>query len=384
MAAELEAIGMDVELTDIVREEVRQHPAFVEYPALNELGFADRPILLGRLPGARSGRSLLFQGHMDVVSAEPTEKWTRDPFGAEISEGRLYGRGATDMKGGIAAQAMALRAIRAAGVELAGDILFETVIDEEVNSSGAIAFSRRGIRADAAVIGEPTGLSLFTAHAGTLQVRITVPGRSAHASQKHSGVSALEKSYLIYRALEDLEAMRESQVTHEAYMASGLSSRVPIVVGRMQAGVWINTVPEQAVMEARIGFLPGQTADSALAQVREAVHGAASADRWLADHPPEVERITYHEASEIRPSSEICSVVTSAVESVTGERARFGAATYGSDMRILVCHDGIPTLLFGPGEIAQAHAIDEYLPLDDYFTAAEVYGLIALRWCGIV
>ncbi|MGH2871960.1 MAG: M20/M25/M40 family metallo-hydrolase, partial [Solirubrobacteraceae bacterium] len=174
------------------------------------LDFAGRPQLIATLPGAGGGRSLLLNGHIDVVSGEPRERWTSAPFAPEVRDGRLYGRGACDMKGGVAAMAFAAQALRIEGVRLAGDLIVATNTDEESSGAGGSALVRRGLRADAGIVTEPTDFRVWVACRGSEYGVVTVPGRPGHAEVRHPGwrqggaVNAIEKAAVVMRAIAAL------------------------------------------------------------------------------------------------------------------------------------------------------------------------------------
>ncbi|HUW15214.1 MAG TPA: ArgE/DapE family deacylase, partial [Anaerolineae bacterium] len=288
--ARLSQMGLSPEMWDLDLEHLRTHPLFVdlssEYP---ELTYNDRPNVTAVWPAAASGgRSLILNGHIDVVSPEPLSSWTHDPWSATVEGDWLYGRGAADMKSGIAAMLLAVEAIRAAGVELRGDLGLQSVIEEECGGNGTLACCLRGMTADAAVVTEPTGtMGAFEAVLGLLWFRVRTTGKAGHPAQAGSAVNAIEKTYVVIEALRRLEEQINADLQHLVYRE--LDHPLNLVVGTIEGGDWPSTVPAECEIECRISFEPGITISDAQDQVAHAVGAAADADPWLRDNPPVVE-----------------------------------------------------------------------------------------------
>lgn len=341
------------------------------------------PIVVGRL-GRPGGRRLLLVGHVDVVPPGDPSTWTVDPWAGEIRDGRLYGRGACDMKGGVAAILAAMRALGASGQEgrLAGEVVAVFVPSEEDGGQGMLAAIRAGIVGDAAVITEPTALDVVIAHAGAITFRLTVPGRAAHASKRREGISALDNLMVLVRALEADEAERNAAETDPLMTALGLP--YPTIIGTVSGGDWASTVMDRVVAEGRYGVKLGQTWRDAERDLRRCIERACAADAFLAEHPTKVE-LTGGRFSSARIASDHPLVVglAAAAESVTGRRpARLGEP-YGADMRLLVNEGRTPTVIFGPGDVAVAHAADEFVPVDEVIDCARVLGAWVVRELGL-
>ena len=229
-----------------------------------------RPNIVGRLAGSGGGRSLMVQGHVDGVDPGDPVLWTRRQWG-EIADGRVYGRGAADMKGGIVAYLAALDALRATGTRLRGDLLLAASVGEENGGLGALSTILRGHRADAVIVTEPTGHALVVAQGGSLVFRITVTGRAAHGANRNAGVSAVDKYIPIHQALLAWEAERNRTLSHPLF--DHLENKFPISVGVVRAGTWASTVPETLVAEGRLGFLPGETIEGMQRQTEEVYGG---------------------------------------------------------------------------------------------------------------
>ncbi|HVL54416.1 MAG TPA: M20/M25/M40 family metallo-hydrolase, partial [Vitreimonas sp.] len=242
------------------------------------------PIVLARI-GRPGGRRLLLVGHVDVVPPGDPRTWTVDPWAAEVRDGSLYGRGACDMKGGVASILAALRALVASGTanRLDGQVVTAFVPSEEDGGQGMLAAIRAGVVGDAAVITEPTSLDVVVAHAGAITFRLVVPGRAAHASVRREGVSALDNLFTLVRALEADEARRNASETEPLMTALGLP--YPTIVGKVEGGEWASTVLDRVVAEGRYGVRLGQGWRDAEADLRACIEAACAADPFLRERP---------------------------------------------------------------------------------------------------
>jgi acetylornithine deacetylase len=335
--------------------------------------------LVGRLPGRGGGRTLMLNGHVDVVPPGDLAAWpSGDPFSGHIADGRLYGRGACDMKGGLVAAIWAVRALRRAGPRLDGDVLLACVVGEEDGGLGSYGLLQRGWRADACIIPEPTGLDLVPANAGALTFRLRVRGHATHASRRTEGTSALASFWPIWQALQDLEAARNAAV-------DPLMRRWPLPyalsIGTVRCGDWASSVPDLLVAEGRLGVALDETPAEARSAFETAVAAAGRADPWLREHPVEVEWWGGQFASGRLPTeSDLLERVRAAHLLAAGTDAppAVWGAPYGSDLRLLSGLGGIPTLHYGPGDAGLAHGPDESVPLEEVATAAQTLALLAL------
>jgi len=251
---------------------------------------------------------------------------------------------------------------------------------EEDGGLGSYAMLRRGWRADACVVPEPTGLDLVTANAGALTFRLRVPGRATHASRRSEGVSAVEKFLPVLAALQALEAARNASV--DPLMARWPLA-YPLSIGRLVAGDWASSVPDLLVAEGRLGVVLDEPMDTARSALETAVAEACAADPWLRDHPVTVEWWGGQFASGRLPaSSDLADRMAAAHSAVGGGTLQTSGAPYGSDLRLLSGIGGIPTLHYGPGDALLAHAPDERVPLAEVATAARALALLALDICG--
>ena len=384
LAGRLEAAGLDVEVWEPDLADVLP----TRYPIPPGHHFRGRPQLVARRAGAGGGRSLLFNGHIDVVSAEPVERWTSDPFRADVRDGRLYGRGACDMKGGVAAMVLATEVLCALEVPLRGDLVVNTVTDEESTALGSLASVAHGVAADGALIPEPTALTAWLGTRGSLMPTITVEGRAGHAGFPHEHwtaggpVNAIEEAQVVLGALQALrDEWRDRPDTQHPVLRTG--TIVPVA---FDAGQWIVSYPAAASLRCHVQYLPAQAGPDgfggpAVAEIEARVRAAASADPWLAAHPPVFAWDGDVPAAWVEPDDPIAAATLDVMADqglgrVIADRTTWtDAATF--------THAGTPAICFGPGAIAQAHTVDEYVPLDDLTRAAQVLAVSAIRFCGV-
>jgi acetylornithine deacetylase len=345
-------------------------------------GFAGRPNVVGVHQSGGGGRSLILNGHIDTVEIGDEGAWNAPPLGADVSEGRLFGRGSCDMKGGVIANLFALRALRDAGFDPAGDVIVESTISEEDGGAGALAAVLRGYVADGVLISEPTNLAIVVAQGGSLMFRLTVPGLSAHACVRDEGVSAVEKFAYLHRRLLDFEARRNREIAHPLY--AGMSNKVPINIGTVRAGAWPSSVPESLVAEGRAGLVPGETLEAFKTELAGEISALASADPWLREHPPRVEwREGQFAPADVAVDSPLVQTLSSAWRRANGADARVEAVTYGADMRHFVLVGGMPCVMFGAGDVRLAHAPNESIPLDELFVATTTTAMFIADWCAV-
>jgi len=338
--------------------------------------------VVGTFAGTGGGPTLTLNGHIDTVSAGDEARWTHPPFAGEVADGRLYGRGATDMKGGLVAMLGVVRLIRKAGLRLKGTVQIQSVFGEEDGGSGAFAALLREHKGDAVIVCEPTQLAVVPAQAGVTLFRITVPGKAAHGCVREEGVSAFERFLPIHAALKALEEERNRTLRHPLYERMGLPW--PLSIGIVQAGIWPAIVPERLTAEGRIGVALGERIEEVRRQVEETVRRTADADPWLALHPPTVEWIGgVWEGAETSLSHPLVQTLRQAVGEATGKPPLVQGAAYGSDLRLFTNNFGIPGVLFGPGDIRLAHFTDESVSLAEVETAALALAATVCEYCGV-
>jgi acetylornithine deacetylase len=285
------------------------------------------------------------------------------------------------MKGGVIANLFALRALRDAGFDPAGDVIVESTISEEDGGAGALAAVLRGYVADGALISEPTNLAIVVAQGGSLMFRLMVPGLSAHACVRDEGVSAVEKFAYLHRGLLAFEARRNREIEHPLY--AGMTNKAPINIGTVRAGAWPSSVPESLVAEGRAGLVPGETLEAFKRQLADEISTVANDDPWLRGHPPRLEwREGQFAPADVAVDSPLVQTLSAAWRRANGSDAPIEAVTYGADMRHYVLVGGMPCVMFGAGDVRLAHAPNESIPLDELFAAITMTAMFIADWCG--
>ena len=382
-----ESMELDPDVFEPDADELRSHDGFFETNAFEQYGYEGRPNVVATVEGAGDGPTLTLGGHIDVVDVEPDE-WERDPWSLTVEEGTLYGRGAADMKGGVAAYVAAVEAIQRVGVELDGDLILQSTIEEEAGGiGGALAVLERGYRPDAAVITEPFDVpNVGIASAGVMYFRVTVHGKSAHAAWGHTGVNAIGKATKVYEALEELDAERKARIDYPpAYAADpDLKGNVTnINVGIIEAGDWPSTLPAEVEMQGRVGFPPGETREEVRDQIETAVREAAEADEWMRDHPPEVEWFGWAcQPHEVPEDAEIVQLSLDNAEAVCGERGSLVGGNASLDERFFQRYYDVPVATVGPWG-ANLHGADEHTTAESLVETAQTVAGIALDYCGV-
>jgi acetylornithine deacetylase len=334
-------------------------------------------------PPVVKGRSLILQGHVDVVPAGPEEMWTTKPFDPVVKDGLLYGRGANDMKQGVSAMVFAMDALRGAGLAPAADVYVETVTEEECTGNGALSTLARGYRAEACLIPEPTANILARASVGVMWFRLRVRGVPVHVARAQTGSNAIMSAYVLINAVYALTAeINERAKTHEWY--KDVPDPVKFNPGVIRGGDWGSSTPSWCEVDCRIGLLPGTTLEEARSEVLRTVAAAARADNFLANNPPEVIWNGFQaDAHVLQPGSEAEAVLGQVHEEVLGEKmtARLGTAV--NDTRFYDLYYNVKALCYGPGG-EMSHGFDEYADLATLKkTTLVIAGFIA-DWCGTV
>lgn len=374
----LRASGLETDLWRIDLDETLADPDFpgLEAPRSEAWG------LVGESADGTAGGDgpvVVLNGHVDVVPPGGPDDWSVDPWAGVVRGGRVFGRGATDMKAGLVCQLAAITALRDAGVRLGGRVALHSVVGEEDGGLGTFATLRRGHRGDVAIIAEPTALGVVPANGGALTFRLTVAGRAAHASVRTTGVDAMDHYVAVHAALRRLEEVRNRR-GHPLMDRWALPW--PLSVGTVHAGDWASTVPDRVVAEGRLGVAIGEQVAHARAELEAAVAELGSDDPWLAAHPVRVEWVGGQFAPGITAADgPLVGLVRAAHGALTGDTPDVHGVPYGSDLRLMV-GAGVPTVQYGPGELAQAHAPDESVPVDQMVAVTRTLVLAVATACG--
>jgi len=381
LAERLRACGADVQVWEPEPELVAGHPMVPD-----GFTFAGRPQLVGRFPGRGGCRTLLLNGHIDVVSVEPVERWAHPPFAGVVANGRVHGRGSCDMKGGVAAMVFAAETLARLGIRLAGDLVVNTVSEEESTGAGGLV-SARTLGAEAAIVPEPSGLDVWVTCRGSLLPTITVEGRAGHAGipqpspEQGGAVNAIEKLSLVLEAVVRLREHWSRRPAHP-YLSPG--DCVPTMVA---GGEWIVSYPASCRLDCHIEYLPDQADEHGWGsrverEFTEWILEATARDPWLAEHPPRIEWLVGGV-----PPSEVAvdhPIVTTALGAALdiGRQSTLGGLDNWHDGATLTVEAGIPAICLGPGDVRLAHTAEESVPIADLVACAQAIAVTAMRFCG--
>jgi acetylornithine deacetylase len=350
-----------------------------------------RPMTVATFRGADPdrGRSIIVNGHIDVVGAGNPGTWTSPAFAAELRDGRIYGRGACDMKGGVCAAIIALELLQELGVRLRGDVILEAVTDEETCAMGTVACIERGYRADAGFVPEPTGLKLWVATRGLLHGSIQVPGRSAHAEMHQppwtegGGVNAIRAATPLLIALQELSDDWGARPSKRHPLLSAPEVQPTRIIG----GTFISNVPESCTIALNATYLPADRDGDGYGsiprgEIDEAVRAAAARDPWLTEHPVSFSWATDYPPSEMPAKHPIIASAQAAGAEIGRDVPAVGIDTTFDGALLTVLGETVSPAL-GPGDLGRAHAPDEWVGVDELVEAVRLYGRLLMDWCGV-
>jgi acetylornithine deacetylase len=369
-------LGLQLDIWEIDSREIAQHPAYF----CDRKDFNGNPNLVAVLKGTGGGKSIILNGHIDVVPVGDEQNWKQDPFSGHIEAGKLYGRGSTDMKGGTVSLLMALEALIALGVRLKGDVIFQSVIEEESGGAGTLAAVLRGYQADGAIIPEPTNMKIFSKQQGSMWFRIKVKGKAAHGGTRYEGVSAIEKSMLVLKSLQHLEKERNEKITDPLY--DKIPIPIPINVGKIISGEWPSSVPDEALIEGRMGVAPEELMVSAQKELEACLAELSGGDPWFMENPPQIEWFGARWLpGSIENEHPLQKILSESFQEIKKEEPVIEASPWGTDGGILSNVGNIPVIIFGPGITETAHDANEHIVLEEMFLASEIIALTIIKWC---
>lgn len=377
MEDELCRLGQIPTQITIEPETLSMHPGFAPVPWTYDGRYN---VVATRPADGVGGKSALFNGHLDVVSPEPLELWTQDPFDPIEKDGWLYGRGAGDMKAGVAAMTYAVKAIEVAGMGLNAPVTIETVIEEECTGNGALACLLAGYDADAVLIPEPFGPTILASQVGVCWFKVSLLGKSNHALETKAGVNSIEMCYPIFHALRELEKDLNRR-KHEAFQY--IDHPINLNIGVIKGGEWPSSVPAKTEFDCRLAFFPGTTYQEIQERIRGVIKQAAKADPWLRRVPPKVTFYGFRsEGHSIPADLPGFKVLANCHQDLSGKTTKQFVSTATTDLRTFVQFGKGQATCFGP--VAEnIHAADERVNIASIVHTAKVYTLFMARWCGL-
>jgi len=384
MAEALEARSLEVDRWTIDVADIRHLPGFSPVNGAYE----DAVNVVGRHTSRRqTGKSLILNGHIDVVPEGPLTMWDQPPFAPHVDGDWMYGRGAGDMKAGLVSNLYALDALKAIGFAPAADVVFQSVVEEECTGNGALACLQRGYRADAVLIPEPFDCALVTAQVGVIWFQVHLQGLPTHVAYAGDGANAIEAAIPLIEALHTLEAkwngpdLRHPDFAHVHHPLN-------LNVGKIIGGDWTSSVPAWCVFDVRMGIFPGQSIDDMRAEIEAVLQDAAKGNAFLRDNQP---HIVYHgflaegyALSEDRSDAARQSIAAleGAHQSVTGKPLEKLAITATTDARFFGLYGQMPALVYGPKAEA-IHGFNERVSIDSINKVTKATALFIANWCGL-
>ena len=318
----------------------------------------------------------MFNGHIDVMPADEVEEWTTPPFSPTIRDGKLYGRGTADMKGGLMAATMAVKLLQDAGIPFSGSVKITSVCDEEGGGNGSMQAIMSGQRADGVVVCEGTSDELILAHMGFVFFRVKFAGKACHSGAKQNGVSAIEKAIKVIQALNEKEHEWLLHYKHPLLPAPNLN------VGLIHGGTAGSTVAEECMFEVCVHYLPNQMShNQVVKEFQDVVERVAKSDAWLEEHLPEIQITQFGGGFEMEENSPFVDSFKRAYSEVRGKDVKVVGSPAGCDSRLWRNIAECPTIQFGPGNLAQCHAVDEWLDLEAYLQSILIYAELILDFC---
>jgi acetylornithine deacetylase len=369
-------LGLEIDIWEPDAKEMSTHKNFVSVRD----HFQDSPNVVAIWKGTGGGRSIILNGHIDVVPEGDILQWENDPYEGKVKDGKVYGRGSSDMKGGNVALLLAINALKSTGVKLKGDVIFQSVIEEESGGAGTLAAILRGYTADAVLIPEPTNMKIFPKQQGSMWFRVKVKGKSAHGGTRYEGVSALEKSVSVLEKIKELEMLRNNRVSDPLY--NGIPIPLPINIGKIDGGSWPSSVPDLVVLEGRIGVGPEEKLDDVKQELADWLRALSEVDSWFDSHPVELEWFgAQWVPGAIEVEHPFVKMIEDAYKEVVEKPAILEASPWGTDGGLFTQLCDIPTVVFGPGTTEVAHYPNEYISIDQMMKAAEIFAMILMNWC---
>lgn len=375
LAQLMEKMGAQVEKDPMKEEDIQKcHELWQE----GNLGHnqTDRYNVYGRFSGKAEGKSVLFNGHMDVMPADDAEEWTYPPFEPVIADGKMYGRGTADMKAGLMASVMAVQLLKDAGAELPGDVIIASVCDEEGGGNGSMQAIMSGQKADGVVVCEGTSDELILAHMGFVFFRVEFEGKACHSGGKSNGVSAIDKAIKVIHALEEKEHQWLLKYKHPLLPPPNLN------VGVIQGGTAGSTVAGSCMFATCVHYIPNQMSyQQVVSEFMDVVERTAKADEWMESHPP---KVTIYQAGggfEMETSHPFVDAFQQAYHQCMGKEVKIVGSPAGCDSRLWRNIADCPTIQFGPGNLAQCHGVDEWVSIDAYLESILIYANLILEFC---
>ena len=375
----MKTMGLTLDIWDPVDPELQSHQAYVP----SDIPYTGRPNVVGILKGQGGGKSLIFNGHIDVVPTGEEGKWTHSPWGGEFIDGKVYGRGSADMKAGCVVNLMVVKALQKAGLTLKGNVVLESVVDEENGGNGTLACVLRGYTGDGMVFSEPSAdYALGIAQRGAQFFRLKIAGVEGSIEGRYDLVNPIGKALQVYQAVEAYSVWRESTVSHPLYDPY-YKVKVPLAICKIQGGEWASTIPSVCVLEGSIEALPGEDIEFVKTGFKNYLANLSLQDAWFEQHPIEVEWWGLRlESAEMSLDHPLVVSAAREIEKVIGHAPIIGGGG-GCDLRLPLLYGKTPAVIYGPRG-GMVHCVDEYVEFDQIMTCTRVLTRLAASWCEVL
>lgn len=374
-----EQMGQQVDVFVPDLTELSSHPGFV---AVTQ-SYDNRPNVVSTLKGKGGGRSLLFNGHIDVIPEGPAENWEHGCWSADLADGRIYGRGAADMKSGVAAMTMAVQAIIESGISLKGDVITEYVMDEELSGNGTLDCCVKGYKADAGICCETSSMRVQPGSIGRIWFEIRIKGKAAGIQRRYEGINAIDLGYLVTRTVSEFEEIRVAKISHPLY--PDILGSIPCMVGQFESGSYASAFPDACVLKGSLATVPGEDSDQVKAEFTDfIIREAQKKHPWFHQIPPDVRFVGYFaEPAAIDTSSPIVTLLKEHYKGVLGKEPIVSGREGAADIRHLIRYADTPTVIFGPGATEQMHANNEWVSVQDYLDSIRILAHTIIDWCQV-
>lgn len=384
MADELAARGLTVDRWNVEVDDIAHLPGFSPV-----IGNYDDAINVVGTHNSRNktGKSLILNGHIDVVPVGPLDMWDTPPFEPRVDDGWMYGRGTGDMKAGLAANLFALDALRSLGFAPAADVHFQSVVEEECTGNGALACLQRGYKADAVLIPEPFAEDLVTAQLGVIWFQVHLKGIPVHVAYAGSGSNAIEAAIPLMAALHKMEDRWNAPACrHASY--SGHNHALNLNIGKIQGGDWTSSVPAWCIFDVRMGLFPGKSIEDAKREIEAVLNEAAQTHPFLRNNAPEIVYHGFHAQGyelgdhKTAAADQAIATLEHAHRAVTGRTLNKIAITATTDARFFGLYADTPALVYGPKAEA-IHGFNERVDLESVRRVTQATALFIADWCGL-
>lgn len=370
----LKDMGAEVVVDPMKEEDIQKCYELYQEGNLGH-NYEDRYNVYATFKGNSKGRSLMFNSHIDVMPADNIDEWTSNPFSPEIRNGKMYGRGTADMKSGLMASIMAVKLLQDSGYKLPGDVKITSVCDEEGGGNGSMQAIMSGQTADGVVVCEGTDYELILAHMGFVFFRVEFEGKPCHSGTKIDGVSAIDKAFKVIEALNEKEHQWLLQYKHPLLPAPNLN------VGVIHGGSAGSTVAGDCYFETCVHYIPNKMSHNQVVdEFNEVIRRVSLSDPWLEEHPPKVTIYQSGHGYEMDDRDELVLSFETAYEDSLRKVVDKVGSPSGCDSRLWRNIAKVPTIQYGPGALAQAHATDEYVVIDEYLDAILIYANLILEY----